>query len=82
MGPRSAEEALADVLLRVGVAAAVLAGCLAVLPVWGTALAVAYAYRLASGRIRWGWEWLPRLDLAALAGLGLLAAWRLGLEPA
>jgi hypothetical protein len=81
-GPRSAEEALADVLLRVGAAAAVLAGCLAVLPVWGTALAVAYAYRLASGRIRWGWEWLPRLDLAALAGLGLLAAWRLGLEPA
>jgi len=81
-GPRSVEEALAEVLLRVGAAGALLAGCLALLPVWGTALAVAYGYRLAAGQVRYGWEWLPRIALAAAAGLGLAAAWRLGLEPA
>ena len=81
-GPRSVDEALADVLLRVGAAGALVAGCLALLPIWGAALAVAYGYRLAAGRVRYGWQWLPRLDLAALAAVGLLAAWRLGLDPA
>ena len=61
---------------------AVLGACLVALPVWGAALVVACGYRLAAGRARYGWHWLPRIDLAALAALGVLAGWRLGLEPA
>jgi hypothetical protein len=61
---------------------ALLGACLLVLPVWGTAVLVAYGYRLASGRVRYGWGWLPRADLAALAAVGALAAWRLELGPA
>jgi hypothetical protein len=68
-------------LLRLTAVVTLLGACLVVLPVWGAALLVAYGYRLASGRVHYGWRWLPRLDLAALAALGLLAAWRFGLDP-
>jgi AAA domain len=80
--PRSVEEAIADVLLRLTAVVAVLGACLVALPVWGVALLVAYGYRLVAGQVRYGWQWLPRLDLAALAAVGPLAAWRLGLGPA
>jgi hypothetical protein len=61
---------------------ALLGACLLVLPVWGAAVLVAYGYRLASGRVRYGREWAPRVGLAALATAGALAAWRLELGPA
>jgi hypothetical protein len=79
--PRSVEEAICDVLVRLTAVAALLGACLLVLPVWGVALVVAYGHRLAAGRVRYGWQWLPCLDLAALAAVGLLAAWRFGLDP-
>jgi hypothetical protein len=80
--PRSVEEAVVDVLLRVGAAVALVGLAIVLLPVWGAALMVAYAYRLVARRVTFGWEWLPVVVVIAMATVGIIASWRIGLDPA